>query len=95
MHGFHNLSSVILKLQDSHAAPFCTHISLVFNQNAHFDLPAAVQKQYEYFQEAGEMPAAVWKTQLVLDCSIILHMSLSLNLASVSHIFCLKDQQQF
>lgn len=66
-----NLSSVILKLQYSllnywfvylaHVAPICTHILFVFNQNVHFDVPTAVQKQHEYFPEAGEMPAAVWK----------------------------------
>lgn len=49
------------------------------------DAPAAVQEQCEYFQEAGGVPAALRKAQLEPDSSAILHTSVSVESASVSH----------
>lgn len=63
----------------------CDAVLLVFNQNVHLDAPAAVQEQCEYFQEAGGMPAALWKAQLDPDSSAILHTSGTLESASASH----------
>lgn len=49
------------------------------------DAPAAVQEQCEFFQEAGGVPAALWKAQLEPDSSAILHTSVSVESVSVSH----------